>query len=595
MHNAKKLFNTDISGGLPAVLIKMLVASDPGVIRLFPARPAAWPSGTIEGVLCRGQVEIKRLTWDGKTIEAVLRIGQGAGDLLYAPGEIKTHRREKGRGFDPGHERRQGTPAVVTGRAGSMLDRALEFETSVTSGRSGSAGGFGRLKPWRRYLSSKAARAAAVVGFSAARSRRSRGVRVQIIKTASPHLRLDVDELPSSLTDRQIAVPGLKDESFMKRPSLGRSEESRKDAPTVFGGIVREGAPTRSAKVANRSLRLTRSPETVPALIFPGQRTMNGTRWPPSQISLLNPRKSIEDLCPLAPFWPPLSLVTMRSVLSAMPLALEMGVDFSDRPVEQGHKVAARTFPALAFHELGDKPGDVRGVGRETEEEGISRPFPEMAVDDLLRFPARTTSMSSSDQPSAIGPGRNPRQPPPFLLAHLRRHRNGPVVLQENVRRIVARASRVPEEIIESEAGRSAADRPAEIDPPLKRLVRFEGLVPLVELFRLCCRLSSSIPGRGAISRCTPCRNRGAEKRSEGRPRRLDQRKLVRLQYALLKPRPPGVPSGEKAVPGGRTQRRRRVGVGDFAPSAAILSIWGVGISDSGYSSRDLRAPCRRP
>jgi len=89
MHNAKKLFNTDISGGLPAVLIKMLVASDPGVLRLFPALPSAWPSGTIEGVLCRGQVEINRLNWDGPTVRLSARSAKAQDVLLYAPAEIK--------------------------------------------------------------------------------------------------------------------------------------------------------------------------------------------------------------------------------------------------------------------------------------------------------------------------------------------------------------------------------------------------------------------------------------------------------------------------------------------------------------------------
>ena len=90
MHNAKRLFNTDISGGMPAVLIKMLASSDPAVVRLLPAKPAAWPSGTIEGILCRGQIEIKRLAWDGKKIEAVLRSGKAQELSLYAPGEIRT-------------------------------------------------------------------------------------------------------------------------------------------------------------------------------------------------------------------------------------------------------------------------------------------------------------------------------------------------------------------------------------------------------------------------------------------------------------------------------------------------------------------------
>jgi len=90
MHNAKRLFNMDISGGMPAVLIKMLVASDPGVVRLLPACPSAWPAGTIEGVLCRGQIEVKRLVWNGKKIQATFKSAKAQDISLYAPAEIKT-------------------------------------------------------------------------------------------------------------------------------------------------------------------------------------------------------------------------------------------------------------------------------------------------------------------------------------------------------------------------------------------------------------------------------------------------------------------------------------------------------------------------
>jgi len=96
MHNAKKLFNMDISGGLPAVVIKMLVASDPGVVALLPACPPAWPSGTIEGVLCRGQVEVGRLAWNGKSIQVLLRSGKAQTLTLRAPGEIKDAAVKKG-------------------------------------------------------------------------------------------------------------------------------------------------------------------------------------------------------------------------------------------------------------------------------------------------------------------------------------------------------------------------------------------------------------------------------------------------------------------------------------------------------------------
>ena len=72
MHNHKSLFNMDISGGMPAVIIKMLVASQPGQIQLLPALPTAWPAGEIHGVLCRGQVEITHLKWEQNLIKVSL-------------------------------------------------------------------------------------------------------------------------------------------------------------------------------------------------------------------------------------------------------------------------------------------------------------------------------------------------------------------------------------------------------------------------------------------------------------------------------------------------------------------------------------------
>jgi hypothetical protein len=71
-HNPDSIFNVDICGGMPAVIIKMLVASEPGAIKLLPALPKQWPSGVIEGVLCRGQVEVKRLKWDDRQVELSL-------------------------------------------------------------------------------------------------------------------------------------------------------------------------------------------------------------------------------------------------------------------------------------------------------------------------------------------------------------------------------------------------------------------------------------------------------------------------------------------------------------------------------------------
>ena len=68
-HNPDSIFNVDICGGMPAVIIKMLVASEAGKISLLPALPEQWPSGTIEGVLCRGQVQVRRLKWDDRQVQ----------------------------------------------------------------------------------------------------------------------------------------------------------------------------------------------------------------------------------------------------------------------------------------------------------------------------------------------------------------------------------------------------------------------------------------------------------------------------------------------------------------------------------------------
>jgi hypothetical protein len=71
-HNYRELFNMDISGGMPAVLIMMLVGSQPGEIRLLPAVPEAWPTGRIEGVLARGQIEMEELSWEPGAISVTL-------------------------------------------------------------------------------------------------------------------------------------------------------------------------------------------------------------------------------------------------------------------------------------------------------------------------------------------------------------------------------------------------------------------------------------------------------------------------------------------------------------------------------------------
>jgi len=71
-HDPRSIFNTDLSGGLPALLIRMLVDSQPGWIELLPALPPDWPSGKIEGVRCRGQIEVRSLAWTESGVTVTL-------------------------------------------------------------------------------------------------------------------------------------------------------------------------------------------------------------------------------------------------------------------------------------------------------------------------------------------------------------------------------------------------------------------------------------------------------------------------------------------------------------------------------------------
>jgi alpha-L-fucosidase 2 len=89
-HNVDEIFNTDLSGGLPAVILRMLVDSQPGWIELFPAWPADMPPGKIEGVALRGQIVLKELSWNGKNITAILCSAVPQKIQLKTTGKIKS-------------------------------------------------------------------------------------------------------------------------------------------------------------------------------------------------------------------------------------------------------------------------------------------------------------------------------------------------------------------------------------------------------------------------------------------------------------------------------------------------------------------------
>jgi alpha-L-fucosidase 2 len=96
-HNPNSIFNVDICGGMPAVIIKMLIASKPGEITLLPALPRQWPAGHIDGVLCRGQIEVKRLAWDNADVTLSVRSKIAQEVRLSVGGGIESITTEDGR------------------------------------------------------------------------------------------------------------------------------------------------------------------------------------------------------------------------------------------------------------------------------------------------------------------------------------------------------------------------------------------------------------------------------------------------------------------------------------------------------------------
>lgn len=95
-HNPKELFNTDLSGGLPALILRMLFDSQPGWIELLPAWPESMPAGKIEGASLRGQMTVKELSWNGKNISVILQSAIQQKVEIRTPGEFKNVTGERG-------------------------------------------------------------------------------------------------------------------------------------------------------------------------------------------------------------------------------------------------------------------------------------------------------------------------------------------------------------------------------------------------------------------------------------------------------------------------------------------------------------------
>lgn len=89
-HDPKTIFNTDNSGGFPAIVIKMLMYSQPGMIELLPALPREWPTGRVQGLPCRGAVTVVDLQWKPGGATVVLQAKSAQTVTIKMPYPIKS-------------------------------------------------------------------------------------------------------------------------------------------------------------------------------------------------------------------------------------------------------------------------------------------------------------------------------------------------------------------------------------------------------------------------------------------------------------------------------------------------------------------------
>lgn len=97
-HDPHNIFNCDISGGYPSLVMKMLCYSEPGRIDIFPAKPSSGRRGSIKGMALRGGIIMEELRWDGSKTTVTLRADdtQKVSVTIYGK-HVKNVRLKKGK------------------------------------------------------------------------------------------------------------------------------------------------------------------------------------------------------------------------------------------------------------------------------------------------------------------------------------------------------------------------------------------------------------------------------------------------------------------------------------------------------------------
>jgi hypothetical protein len=100
MHNPYSTPAPDAQGGIPTLIMEMLVYSRPGVIELLPAIPESLQQGDLKGVVTRTEATIDDMTWDldrstvdvtihsrvNQTVQLIIR--QGIQSVTASPGVL---------------------------------------------------------------------------------------------------------------------------------------------------------------------------------------------------------------------------------------------------------------------------------------------------------------------------------------------------------------------------------------------------------------------------------------------------------------------------------------------------------------------------
>lgn len=91
-HHTGETFNIDVCGGLPAVVVAMLVRARRGRVDVLPALPDAWPRGQIEGVLLRDGLSVRHLRWSPGSVSVELVSRSPRTLVVTAPGPARQGR-----------------------------------------------------------------------------------------------------------------------------------------------------------------------------------------------------------------------------------------------------------------------------------------------------------------------------------------------------------------------------------------------------------------------------------------------------------------------------------------------------------------------